>query len=451
MKKLIYLFAAALFCTPQIHSQMQTVVATPANDFLNSIGAVSSVSRRGETVEGSIESVRYMGMRWLRSGYEDNAPIEDFIRFHNETGALICYGLLSGHSDLERLLNDARKLAGVGALLSIEGLNEPNNWGITYQGEKGGAKNSWMAVARLQSDLYNAVKNDPVLKSYPVWMPSETGAQTDNVGMQFLTIPEGANTLMPAGTKYADYACCHNYISHPSWPGLHDNQAWLSSMPGKGCPVDGLYGNYGLTWAKKFPGYSEEELETLPRVTTETGFAISKKEGVTEEIQARLYLSIYLSQFKRGWKHTAIYLLKGRENEPEHESYAFYTLDYKPKLAAHYLHNFTAILADKESIKTPGTLVYSITPRPEAVHDLLLQKSDGTLALIVWGEKYAAGSKPETVEVKFDRKYSDVRIYNPAQYDPANPEKGVQPVQKKKNVLSVKLSMLDNPYIIEIK
>ena len=77
--------------------------------------------------------------------------------------------------------------------------------------------------------------------------------------------------------------------------------------------MDGLFGNYGVTWRRKYPGYSEAELLTLPRVTTETGVTI---EGViTEEIQACLYLSVYLDQFKRGWRHTAIYLLRDRTDE----------------------------------------------------------------------------------------------------------------------------------------
>ena len=108
-------------------------------------------------------------------------------------------------------------------------------------------------MARLQRDLYRGVKSDPVLRDYPVWNITESGAQTDNVGLQFLTIPDGADTLMPAGTTYADSANCHNYITHPSWPGLHDNQTWLSASPGPDCPVDGLYGNYGRTWRNHFP------------------------------------------------------------------------------------------------------------------------------------------------------------------------------------------------------
>jgi len=441
MKRICLLFALCFIYGSMVSQDISPVQAVSALDFLNSLGAVSSVSRRGETIEGSIECMRYTGLRWIRGGYEDNAPLEDFIRLHRKTGALICYGFLSGKSDLERLLNDARQLAKAGALLSIEGLNEPNNWGITYQGERGGRNETWMPVARLQRDLYSAVKSDPILKNYPVWMLSESGAQTDNVGLQFLTIPEGANTLMPAGTQYADYACCHNYICHPTWPGLHDNQTWLSSLPGKECPVDGLYGNYGLTWLKKFQGYADQELETLPRVTTETGFAISEKEGVDEEIQARLYLNLYLSQFKQGWKHTAVYLLKGRANEPAHEKYAFYTLDYKPKQAAHYMHNFTSILADLAPVASPGQLAYTIPNQPATTHNLLLQKSNGRYMLVIWGERFGSGGA-DHITVRFGKHQKQINVYDPVT--------GTSALKNHTNVNSIELELSDHPVILEI-
>jgi len=441
MKKLLLLLIVFFISESMISQRISTVQALSASDFLNSLGAVSSVSRRGETLEGSIECIRYTGLRWIRSGFEDNAPVEDFIKLHRETGARVCYGLLSGNSDLDRLMKDARQLADAGALLSIEGLNEPNNWGITYMGERGGRDGSWMAVARLQRDLYSRTKGDPVLKSYPVWMLSEGGAQTDNTGLQFLTIPENANTLMPAGTKYADYACCHNYICHPSWAGLHDNQTWLSALPTKDCPVDGLYGNYGLTWRKKFAGYSEEELQTLPRVTTETGYAISEKEGVTEEIQARLYLNLYLSQFKQGWQHTAVYLLKGRANEPDHEKFAFYTLDYKPKQAAHYMHNFTTILADRKPVKLPAKLAYIIPNQPSTVHDLLLQKSAGNYMLVIWGERFGSGGA-DNITVRFGKKIKRLNVYDPTT--------GVLPLKKYQKIDSIELEISDHLVILEI-
>ena len=71
------------------------------------------------------------------------------------------------------------------------------------------------------------MKSDPVLAKYPVWSTSEPGAERDNVGLQFLTIPPGAQTLMPEGTKYADYANVHNYIYHPYSPYPADNKTWV--------------------------------------------------------------------------------------------------------------------------------------------------------------------------------------------------------------------------------
>ena len=413
--------------------------AVAAADFLNSLGTCSSITGRGETLAGTIEALNYTGIRFIRCGLEDRVEVEDMIALHKQTGARIVYGLLSGGTDLARLFREARQLAAADALLAIEGNNEPNNWGITYQGQAGGRDKSWLPVARLQRDLYKGVKSDPVLRDYPVWNITESGAQTDNVGLQFLTIPDGADTLMPAGTTYADYANCHNYITHPSWPGLHDNQTWLSASPDPDCPVDGLYGNYGRTWRKHFPGYSESDLRTLPRVTTETGYPMGG--DVTEETQARLFMNLYLSQYKRRWSHTAIYLLRTRSNEPGHERYAIYRMDYTPKQSAHYLHNMTTILADRGSIVKPGQINYSIPNQPGTVHDLLLQKSDGTFALVLWGERFAGGA--DEVAVNLAARYETVNVYDPTG--------GTSPVQILSDTNSIRVTLSDHPVIIELR
>jgi hypothetical protein len=91
-----------------------------------------------------------------------------------------------------------------------------------------------------------AVKGDLVLKDYPVWSLSESGAETDNVGLQYLTIPNGVDTLMPAGTVFADPANCHNYMTHPSWSGLHDIQTWIAADP----PLSAGWTDYFGTTAK---------------------------------------------------------------------------------------------------------------------------------------------------------------------------------------------------------
>ncbi len=433
----IFLLAPLAIASCEIHLALAQTTAVSANVFLNSIGVVSAVSRRGEDLASTIKAAKYLGLRWFRSGYESRVPVADLIELHNQTGVGFSYGLLSGGTNIPRLLDGARQLAEAGALIAIEGPNEPNNWGITYQDKKGGRDLSWLPVAKLQRDLYNAVKSDPVLGNYPVWNLSEGGAQMDNVGLQFLTIPDDADTLMLAGTKYADYANCHNYMTHPGWPGLHDNQTWIAADPTSACKVDGLYGNYGSTWRHHYSGYSEPDLLTLPRVTTETGVRI--RGTVTEEVQALLYLSVYLDQFKRGWRYTSIYLLRDRIDERGNQTFGFYRPDYTPRLAATYLHNLTTILADNSSVSTPGNLNYSIPNQPVTVHDLLLQKSDGKFELVVWDERLSGS---DNVTVNLGATFASVTIYDP--------KMGISPIQSLNNVSSVALTLSNHPVIIEI-
>ena len=293
-----------------------------------------------------------------------------------------------------------------GRAAGIEGNNEPNNWGVTYQGEKGGGSEpSWLAVAKLQRDMYQAIKSDPVLAKYPVWSISEPGAQRDNVGLQFLTIPPGAGTLMPDGTKYADYANVHNYIYHPNSPRPMDNKTWNAADPTAASKVDGLFGNFGITWARGFRGYTQEQLNTLPRVTTETGAIIDGP--VTEQIAGLNLMSMYLAQFKRGFAYTSVYLLRDRTDEGGNQAFGFYRPDYTPRKAAVYLHNLTTILADKGTLAKRGQLDFVIADQPETVHDLLLQHSDGTFQLMVWGD---AQTGQDRVTVRFGATHASVKI-----------------------------------------
>ncbi len=414
------------------------ITALRATDFLNSIGVNSAIDRRGESLEKTIAGTKYLGVRWFRSGSEDCRDVQVFIRLHQQTGARFSWSPGSGGSDIPRLLETARQLAAADALLAFEGPNEPNNWGVTYEGEKGGGKAaSWMAVAKLQSALYQAVKKDPLLRNYPVWSISEGGAEKDNAGLQFLTIPAGADTLLPAGTKYADFANVHNYIYHPSSPEVEDNKTWKAADYGPDCKVDGLYCEYGRTWAKHFSGYSAEELSTLPRVTTETGAQING--AITEEVHALNLLSLYLDQFKRGWSYTAVYLLRDRVDEAGNQKYGFYAPDYAPRKAAVYLHNLTTILADRDSLATPDALDYSVQPEPATVHDMLLQKSNGTFDLLVWNEQVKGTNQ---VTVRLEKSPKALAVYDPTL--------GTSPVEEHTNVTTVSLTLSDHPLIIAI-
>ena len=417
--------------------------ARAAADFLGSVGIVTTFPDRGQPLDKTIEMVRYCGFRWVRGGIEgltESGPttLQTYLDLHRETGARFSWGLVSGGSDLPRLIETGKVLAKAGALLAFEGNNEPNNWGVTYQGEQGGGQApSWMAVAKLQRDLYQAVKKEPELEALPVWSISEAGGQTDNVGLQFLAIPPGAETLMPEGTKYADFANVHNYTYHPGSPGLADNKTWNAADPTSACKVDGLFGNHGRTWAKHFRGYSEADLMTLPRVTTETGTTIGG--DITEEIQGRNLLTTYLDQYKRGWSHTAVYLLRDRTDEGGNQSFGFFARDYAPRKGAVYLHNLTTILADPGRPKTLARLKYSIRPKPATMHELLLQKSDGGLYLVVWNERLAGADE---VQIAWEGAPGEVTVFDPTV--------GTEAVSRHPGTTSVTLSLSDHPVVLAI-
>ncbi|WP_395665758.1 hypothetical protein [Methylocella sp.] len=411
------------------------VKAASATDFLNSLGV------GGGVLDMDVAPlVNYIGVRNLRGGsFEGGYTAASAINIARATGTKITWGLSAGWArDLSKEIAASRQLADAGVLLAVEGANEPDTWPVTYQGATGGGSGSWIAAAKLQRDLYAAVKADPVLKNYPVFQTTHGGAEIDNVGLQYLTIPNGAKTAMPDGTKYADYANMHNYVI---WAGAKTpvaNAAWNSASPYDWVPPTQyiLPDDYGTTWKRKYSGYAKEQLATLPRVTTETGWWV---DSGGEENQGKTLLNVYLAQFKRGYKYTFLYAIKDRWSE----RFGIFKADNSPRLAAHYIHNLTTILADDAAVSaTPGSLPYAIAGQPGTVHDLLLQKSDGRFELVVWDERpVGQGGDDVTVDLGATRK--TVRVYDVVS--------GVSPKQTLTNVRTVPLGLTDHPMILEIE
>jgi hypothetical protein len=403
-------------------------VAASSATFLSSLGVVTH-GDQGYDAKNYVRPLQYLGVRNIREG-ERNLP--STIMLHQQTGILVDLG----GPDVKGMIAAAKVLAASGALLSLEGPNEPNNSPVDYEGERGGGTDSWLPVARLQRDLYKSVKDDEVLKRYPVFHVSEGGAEADNVGMQFLTIPEGAATLMPDGTQFADYANVHNYVIGNCHKYV-DNQAWQAADPTLDGCWDGLFAEYGRTWKQHYTGYTAAQLQTLPRVSTETGWdSVSDPGG--EEVQGKILVNTYLAQFARGWRYTFIYNLGDGEGGTGNQG--LFHKDWSPKHAATYIHNLTSILADKSPLPHPARLDYLIARQPPTVHDLLLRKSSGPFELVVWGEQVEGKND---IVVHFGSIHSKVNVYDVTQ--------GTTPVQTLTNVADVRLSVGDHALIIETK
>src|SRR6516165_10337420 len=82
----------------------EPVTAIPCSDFLDSIGTLSAISVRGESLQGTIDSTKYLGIRWLRAGIEGNVPLEHFIQLHQQAGLRFSWGLGSGGTNLAKLI-----------------------------------------------------------------------------------------------------------------------------------------------------------------------------------------------------------------------------------------------------------------------------------------------------------------------------------------------------------
>jgi hypothetical protein len=421
-----------------LESRLVPATAVAANGFLNSLGINIHMSQG--VLEASYEPLfNYTGIRNARDlGASGHAAA--YVTLHDNTGVL--FDIFADNSgNVGDLLSTGKSLANAGGLLAFEGANEPNNFPITYDGQKGGATGTWLPVAQYQSAIYSQVKGDSTLMQYPVFGVSLDGAENDNVGLQFLTIPSGAGTLMPDGTQYADYANPHDYLIPFDNSLLVNNEAWGASGPLVTGPWDGLYREYGVTWKNHFAGYSNDQLATLPRVTTETGWPTGNgtNRTISEDQQGKLYLNTFLDFYKQGWTQTFIYQMRDNEGGPAN-TWGIFHADSTPKSAATDIHNLTTILADDTS-NAPGSLGYSISNEPATVHDMLIQKSNGTFYLAVWDER-VVGTGSDDVTVNLGGAHSTVNVYDPTI--------GTSIQQHLTNVSSVTLSLSDHPLILAI-
>jgi hypothetical protein len=427
---------------PAFCSASEPTTAVKAADFLNSIGVCTHMTQGEDDPAKVATALTYAGIREVRDDGTMNPKTQQaFIDVHQSSGAR--FSLLPVTGDIPASLQEYETLASAGALLAVEGPNEPNNFKVTYQGEQSSSKTS-MPIARFQSDLYTAVKSDPKLAGIPVFHSSEAGgSQPDNCGLQFLTIPAGAGTLMPDATKFADYANTHNYVCGHNLKAItEDNIAWNAEDPLINGQWDGMWVEYGHTWwGHGFDGYPKDQLEKLPRVTTETGWKTVAGKGddnsaISDQQQGRLFLNLYLDAFKRGWSDTFIYMLR---DSPGQGYWGLVHNDYTPKSSATCLHNLTTILADKSSDFVPRKLSYEIPSQPATVHDLLMQKSDGTFELAIWDEQANGCSD---ITLKFETAQASVKVYDPTV--------GLAPSQALANVSSIPLALSDHAMIIEV-
>jgi hypothetical protein len=418
------------------------VLAVPANTFLNSMGVQTHIDQGYSEAPYEAEFT-YTGIRNLRDGSGSYAK---YITLHNNTATSTYPGpkaVIGGPNPPSGNITPGLALDAAGMLLGFEGPNEPNNSSFTYLGTNCGGSGTWVGCALFQRDLYAAIKGNSTLAKYPVWGISETGGEVDNAGIQCNRLDSSCAgaasvTLVTAGTVFQDYANDHNYVQgNPGCDTPHVNQAWNSMDILKNSCWDGFYSNEVVTWNNSFNGYSTAQAPGVPRVSSETGWD-SSSTGSTLDYQGKIIVLTYLDGFKRGNTWTSIYEMVDQQGSVGNQG--LFDASNTAKLSATYVHNLTTILQDTTNF-TPGQLNYSIASEPASVHDLLLQKANGTFYLVVWDEQTST-STTDSITVSLGGSH------NVTEYDTTT---GTSSVATFTGVTSVPLTLSDHAVILAIQ
>jgi hypothetical protein len=364
-------------------SEQAPAKAIRAEDFLSTLGVATHIDYTDgqySDIGKVIESLRYLGISRVRD-HAPNPASDPVGQRHLGTAAkagikfIFTFRGNDPHAGVKLLREFEERHPG--SITAIEGPNEVNNWPISYNGLKGTE-----AAQALQAALYDLAKQDPLLRDLPV------------IGF----------TDYPVHSSKADWNNGHPY----SRDGGQPSRVLLESK---------------LEQDKVDPG--------RPFIVTETGYhtglAAHKAggwRGVDPTSQAKLILNTYVGAARLGFKGTYIYQLLDAYPDPDgsnqERQFGLFDVQFRPKPSARAVRALVRILQDDPAADAFETtaLPYSVTD-PEEVKTLLVQKSTGALALIVWNEPdiwnedAPIAIPPKKVTVDLSRPFTSVRIFDP--------------------------------------
>jgi hypothetical protein len=323
------------------------VAAASADSFVESIGVDTHFSFNDTPYVERFQEVKAklveLGVHHVREDLLPERP--DQYAMINELGAagigdtLIMGSPQNGASGLQSLLSVVHeKLNRVDAL---EGPNEP----YLYD------EADWASVTdSYQQMLHESAAATPALASLPIVGPTTIFWQEGELG-----------NVSP----WLNYGDIHPYSGgYPPEPYLerHVDFAQLSSG-------------------------------AKPLVATETGFHNAMNWTgdfpPTSEAASAVYMPrIFLDYFQEGIARTFDYELVDEFEDPSGEEreahFGLLRHDLSPKPAFTALKNLISIVGEQNPSFTPGALDYTVSGNQEKLHQVLLQKADGTFYLALW-------------------------------------------------------------------
>jgi hypothetical protein len=345
----LLLGVVALAAAVPASAEAAAVEAKPAGAFVDSIGVNTHTSYKYTVYYSHFDEIKSrlaeLGVGHIRENLELERP--DQYEGLNELAGigvkstLILGDPTKGLSKLEEMVSTVKTNLG-GAVDAVEGPNEFDT--------RGGP--NWATELReYQQRLYGEVKADPSLAALPVIGPSivrrpNQEALGDISGM-------------------LDYGNIHPY------PDGEPPESNLGSQLGRAAANSGA----------------------KPVFATETGYHTAlnwhgEHRPVSEEAMATYIPRLFLEYFNRGVARTFSYELVDEQPDPANavreSNFGLLRNDLSPKPAFTALRNTIDILEDPGPSFAPESLGYTLGGDRADLHQVLLQKRDGSFYLALW-------------------------------------------------------------------
>jgi hypothetical protein len=383
----------------------KTTVASAAS-FVASIGVDAEIDYtdgKYANIQNVLADLKYIGISLIRtaayfSGMQGqaayNLAASDGIRFD-----MLLYTNATPGNSVTQMANFAA--AHPGALVSIEGPNEINNFGASYDGLTGAP-----AAIAFQNALYADVGANAVLRGTTVY------SYTMNAGA--------------SSTTGYDYASIHPYANNGAAP-----LAYLDRNMA-GIPA-------GKPFVATESGYS-----TLPGVSG----------GVDDHTQAIYDLDMIFDAKSAGAATVIVYELLDAYPDATNTNlgnhYGLFDYSNAAKPAAVALHDLTTILGGGPSSYTPGSVSFSISGADKTTNSIALQKATNTFDVLIWDEQTIWNNTTHS-EIAPVSHTDTIRFANvQATIDVYDPILGTTPIAVYHDVSSISLAVGADPLIVEI-
>jgi autotransporter passenger strand-loop-strand repeat protein len=401
-------------------AQPANIVAAKASsdlNFLNSIGVAVHV---GSSVKANVytSELAYLGVKNVRAGMPLSFQLSTYASLAKAGAHFTLYEANAfangGTGQVDAFADVARAhllfQAAPGCIDAIEGSNEYTSNNYTLSGRSSLGSLSWGLMDA--ADLMDAVRSDPLFQNTILVAPS---------AVQMNSLPNfGA---------YVGASNAHVY-------------------GGVGQQLQDLIAqaiNYARASAVGDPVYLTEV------GVSSAGFTAGASRTADAQTEAIIDVNAVLDGFASGAAKTFIYELMDEPGAADavERHFGLFNSDGTPKLAATAIGNLTHILSDDGSGSVPtGSASYSLTGLPSTASSMLLEKSDGTFAIVIWNGRAvlyngsSATTVPtSTITLNLGGVASQLQVFDPV--------KAATAIQTSTDVSSVTLSLSADPIIIE--